>query len=229
MKNLWKLLNDHQTGMSKFQDDYLVTTRAGGTLYGQYKQALREVYKRFRGLRQQIANHKRLEIEIEELQFEISELEKSDVVKDNFTRRKKIVDLQEKTMLMEESTRAISDTKREFINFYRQAMYLKSEIGELTDERRDQLDTEMWIFRIKEMATIDFVTSGKLRNSTFEFIHALPEDLKRIVLPEIKNAGQLIDWYENKQTVIIPKDLSSIEAPNFKQLENLSCDNILPM
>lgn len=229
MENLWKLLRDHQTGMSKFQDDYLVTTRAGGTLYGQYKQSLREVYKRFRGLRQQIANHKRLEIELEELQFEISELEGSVSLKDDFTRRKKVVDLQEKTMLMEESNRAISDTKREFINFYRQAMYLKDEVGELTDERRDQLDTEMWLFKIKEMATIDYVTSGKLRNSTFEFLHALPDKLKIKVLPEIKNPEKLIDWYEIKKNVLIPKDLSSIKAPNFKQLENLSCDSILPM
>lgn len=34
MIDLKELLDDHQTGMSDFQDDYLVTTKAGGTLYG---------------------------------------------------------------------------------------------------------------------------------------------------------------------------------------------------
>ena len=73
MENLKELLQDHQTGMSDFQDDYLVTARAGGTVYGQYKQSLRELYKRFRGLRELVygeGGQKLLDIEIEELQEE---------------------------------------------------------------------------------------------------------------------------------------------------------------
>ena len=65
------LLKDHQTGMSDFQDDYLVTAKSGGTAYGQYKQALRETYRRFRGLRELIygdRGRKMLDIEIDELQ-----------------------------------------------------------------------------------------------------------------------------------------------------------------
>jgi len=226
MEKLIQLLDDHQTGMSKFQDDYFVTTRAGGTLYGQYKQALREVYKRFRGLRQQIADNKRLKIDIEELEFDIKELKQKITKKAEFQWRKKEIDLQEKTMLTEESERAIADTKREFINFYRQVVYLKEKIGDLTDEKREQLDMEMWLFKIKEMACIDFVTSGRLRNSTFEFLHSLPKELKLKVLPEIKDHNKLVSWYENKEETIIPKDLTAIPVPNFKQLEALSCDNI---
>jgi len=71
MTQLKNLLDDHQTGMSQFQDDYFVTTRAGGTLYGQYKQSLRELYKRFRGLRELTCNQERLSIDIEELKEKI--------------------------------------------------------------------------------------------------------------------------------------------------------------
>ena len=226
MEKLMQLLDDHQTGMSKFQDDYFVTTRAGGTLYGQYKQALREVYKRFRGLRQQIADNKRLKIDIEELEFDINGLKEKVDKKSDFLKQRKEVDYQEKVMLLEESERAIADTKREFISFYRQAVYLKEQIGELTEEKRNQLDMDMWFFKIKEMACIDFITTGRLRNSTFEFLHALPNKYKFKLCADIKNHDGLIQWYESKQDVIIPEDLSSIPAPNFKQLEALSCDNI---
>jgi len=223
-----ELLRDHRTGMSKFQDDYFVTTKAGGTTYGQYKQSLRELYKRFRGLRQLISSRRKVDIEIEELQYDIDLFSTSSDKKEEFKCRKLKVDLDEKLMSLEESDRVISDTKREFTNFYRQAVYLKEQIGELDDEKLDQLDQEMWEFKIKEMACIDFITSGRLRNSTFEFIHACPDTMRKKVLGEIRNHDKLIEWYENKENVIIPKSLDHIPEPSFKTMPQLSFEDMTP-
>lgn len=204
---LQKLLNDHQTGMSLFQDDYLVTNRAGGTLYGSYKQALREVYKRFRGLRQQTASRERLLIDIDEAEYKIEHHP------DDFEKRRAKVDFNEKTLLLEESSRAIDDTYREFCNFYRQAAYLKEKIGDFDDNRRNELDKDMWIFKIKEMACIDFITTSRLRNSTFEFIHACPNDVKLKILDEIKDHGKLINWYESQDCHIDIPDSFRVVLP----------------
>ncbi len=209
--NLKTLLDDHQTGMSQFQDDFLVTTRAGGTLYGQYKQALRELYKRFRGLRELTSNNVRLQIDIEELEEKVKFKQVS-----GYKLKRAEIDYKEKVMLMEESQRAISDTKREFMRFYQQAAHLKEQIGELTDEKRHQLDIEMWEFKIKEMAVIDWITSGRLRNSTFEFLHACPKEMKARLANAIslENQDKLIEWYDTKEEQHIPNDLPEIEMPN---------------
>ena len=220
--NLKTLLDDHQTGMSQFQDDYLVTTRAGGTLYGQYKQALRELYKRFRGLRELTSNNARLQIDIEELEYKVKYATDND---NQFKVKKNEVDLKEKIMLMEESQRAIKDTKREFTRFYQQAAYLKEKIGELTDEKRHQLDMEMWEFKIKEMAVIDWISSGRLRNSTFEFLHACPKEMKTRIAQELQNQNSLINWYDNKEEQHIPKDLPEIEMPNIDDILSLEDKN----
>ena len=180
MSQLKNLLDDHQTGMSQFQDDYLVTTRAGGTLYGQYKQSLRELYKRFRGLRELTCNQERLIIDIEELGEKIEKLI-------GFELKRARVDHKEKIMLMEESIRVIKDTEREFTRFYQQACFFKEQIGELTDKKRNKLDEEMWVFKVKEMALIDWITTGFLRNSTYEFLNSLPKRLKQEVALEINN------------------------------------------
>ena len=201
------LLDDHQTGMSQFQDDYLVTVRAGGTLYGQYKQALRELYKRFRGLRELTSNNARLQIDIEELELQIKNSD------DSFYARRKQIDYKEKIMLMEESQRVIKDTKREFTRFYQQAAYLKGKIGDLTDEKRHQLDMEMWEFKIKEMAVIDWVTSGRIRNNTFEFLHSCPKAMKLKLAASIQSQDELIEWYDSKEECHIPEDLPEIEVP----------------
>ena len=220
--NLKTLLDDHQTGMSQFQDDYLVTTRAGGTLYGQYKQALRELYKRFRGLRELTSNNARLQIDIEELEYKVKYATDND---NQFKVKKNEVDLKEKIMLMEESQRAIKDTKREFTRFYQQAAYLKEKIGELTDEKRHQLDMEMWEFKIKEMAVIDWISSGRLRNSTFEFLHACPKEMKMRIAQELQNQDKLIEWYDTKEEQHIPKDLPEIEIPNMDDMISLEDKN----
>jgi len=209
--DLKELLNDHQTGMSQFQDDYLVTTRAGGTLYGQYKQSLRELYKRFRGLRELTSNNAKLQIDIEELELELKSAT-------GFPKKRKEVDYKEKIMLMEESERVIKDTRREFNRFYQQAAYLKEQIGELTDEKRHRLDMEMWEFRIKEMAVIDWVTIGRLRNNTFEFLHACPKDMKIRLSHMLKEQDKLVEWYDNKEEQHIPDDLPKTEAFTIEEI-----------
>jgi len=213
--NLKQLLDDHQTGMSQFQDDFLVTTRAGGTLYGQYKQALRELYKRFRGLRELICKDERLQVDIDELKDKIKMEEKV------FDLRRFKIDYKEKIMLMEESERAIKDTKREFNRFYQQAAYLKEQIGELTDEKRHQLDIEMWEFKIKEMIVIDLLSTGKVGNVTYEFLHACPKEMKIRMAKKFKNKDEmdsLIAWYYHKEEYHIPKDLPKVEFSNTKEM-----------
>ena len=201
MTQLKNLLDDHQTGMSQFQDDYFVTTRAGGTLYGQYKQALRELYKRFRGLRELTCSQERLVIDIEELKEKIDE-------SISFELKRAKVDYKEKIMLMEESQRVIKDTEREFNRFYQQACYFKEQIGDLTDEKRNKLDQEMWIFKVKEMAMIDWYTTGFLRNSTYEFLNSLPISIRKKVALELNDQKKLKVWYETRKE-IIPENLNN--------------------
>jgi hypothetical protein len=203
---LKELLKDHQTGMSEFQDDYFVTTRAGGTMYGQYKQALRELYKRFRGLRELTCDNEKLQVEIEEQKY-LSETET------DFKKRYAKIEFKRKSMQMEESERAIKDTKREFKRFYQQAIYLKKQIGDLTDEKRKVLDKDMWLFKVKEMACVDWISKGRLGNSTFEFMNSCPQDMKKQILSSIQDQKKLLEWYETKKEYLIPDKYKQIEMP----------------
>jgi len=203
MSRLKELLDDHQTGMSQFQDDYLVTTRAGGTLYGQYKQALRELYTRLRGLREATISREHLLIDIEELAEKKSK-------ESGYTQRRAEVDYKHKVMLLEEADRVIKDTQREFTRFYQQADYLKKQLGDLTPEKRHKLDMEMWEFRIKEMAVIDWITQGRLRNSTYEFLQSSPEEMKVRMAKAIQDQTKTIEWYENRK-YFVSEDLPQIE------------------
>ena len=178
-------------------------------MYGQYKQSLRELYKRFRGLREITCDREKLVVEIEEQKF----IKEHDA--DQFKKKYANIEFKRKTMRMEESDRVYKDTEREFKRFYQQSIFLKEQIGDLTDEKRKILDKDMWIFKIKEMCCIDWITKGSLRNSTFEFVHACPKDVKIKILEEIKDQKTLLEWYENKEDYIIPEDFKQVSIPDF--------------
>ena len=186
------LLNDHQLYHSELQQDHFITRRSGGTIYGQYKQALRELFKRFRGLKELYYNKEKLIIDTEELE-ELIELEEN-----KFEARRKALEIEKFKYDMIELNKNIQDTEREFKRFYQQAYSLKKLIGELTDEKRAKLDKEMWEFKLKEMAYLDFLSNGRLNTNTLAFIHSLEHADKIETLTFINDKNQLLSWYESQ-------------------------------
>lgn len=204
MHKLKQLLDDHEIYHSKFQQDHFITTRAGGTQYGQYKQSLRELYKRVRGIRESMYSIELQNVEIEEQKY-IAQHNKN-----VFKSKKADIKSRQKTALLDEAYKSLSDEKREFTRFYQQASYLKEQIGELTDEKRDKLDKEMWVYKIKEMIALDFACDNRLRTNTYELINALPPDLKSNMIKQLKEPQKLVDWYENKKEPMLPKEFPAL-------------------
>lgn len=197
------LFKDHQLYHSEFQQDYFITMRSGGTVYGQYKQALRELYKRFRGL-------KGLYSERDLLQVDIDELEEKTLNEDEynkFEQRRNKINFEKKRLDMVEMCKNIEETEREFNRFYAQSASLKDIVGELTEEKRNRLDREMWIFKIKEMAAIDLLSHGRLGNNTLELMTCVPDNIRTELLETIKDHNKLVEWFENKDTSIDPIQL----------------------
>lgn len=223
LKNLETLLGDHQTGMSDFQDDYFVTARAGGTTYGQYKQSLRELYKRFRGLRELVYGEhgqKAMDIEVRKLEHK---LENDDL--DDFEREETELKLKHKYLISEENERSLNDTYREFMRFYQQAETLKERIGELTPERRRELEKDMWKYRVKEMAAIDYLQMGRLKNTTIEFLSCMPEEDRPELYELVFNPEghqELINEYIHRKDVHqLPFNEMDIPKIDLKDVERL--------
>ena len=186
--DLKELLKDHQLYHSSFQMDNFITVRAGETQYGQYKQTLRELFKRYRGL-------KELYVARELLQVDIEELEYNNVT--GFVKRRNDINLAKHRMNMEDLERNISDTEREFKRFYAQADALKAQIGELTPEKRDHLDQEMWTHKLKTMVAVDYITKGRIGENALTFIRSIPKEMRKPLLAEIKDQKALLDWFDD--------------------------------
>jgi len=205
------LLAEHQLYHSDFQMDHFITARAGGpTAYGQYKQALRELYKRYRGLKD-LATQKAL------LEVDIAELEESTGMR--FEAQRNAIKLRQKRMEMEDLLRNIADTQREFKRFFAQCVALKERVGELTEARREQLDREMWEDNIKRRCALDYLTRGGLSESSYETLACLPREDRFRLIGEVseQNKKQLLDWFYHQQPDLPQLELNSDDSHSFTE------------
>jgi hypothetical protein len=190
------LLADHQEFHSDLQMDSFITLRSGGTLYGCYKQALRELDARATALLQRYEARRLLEIDVEELA--------SSEPVDPWQSERDAVRLVTRRAMLVKCDRVIEDTEREFWRFYCQAIAIRGALAEqgvcfpLDASTRDELDREMWQHRLKCMAAVELMKDGRLSTTTIEFLQALPAEMRRQLASIIFDPNrhqELIEWY----------------------------------
>ena len=189
------LLSDHQEFHSELQMNSFITLRSGGTLYGCYKQALRELSTRKMALVQRYTHRELLLIEVDELKMPCDK---------PLQARRNRVHAAEKRLMIEECRRVIADTEREFIRFYEQAVAIREALRSqgvdfpLDAAARNRLDSEMWEHQLKCMAAVDFMTCGRLGAQTVGLLQSCPMEMRRRIAEQALHSEchpQLIDWY----------------------------------
>ena len=196
MTPLSVILADHQEFHSDLQMDCFITVRSGGTLYGCYKQALRELDARVTALLQRYEARRLLQVEVEELA--------SSEPVDPWQAKRDDVRLATRRLMLSKCDRLIEDTEREFWRFYCQAVAIREALTAegisfpLDESTRDLLDREMWQHRLKCMAAVDLMKDGRLSTTTIEFLQALPADMRRPLASVIFDAQrhqEVFEWY----------------------------------
>lgn len=208
---LFGLFQDHTIYHTSFQIDNFIVGKTGVTLYGMYKQALRELYSRWESLKVET-------IDIRILRLEISELENRIETKPKTERAK--LELLKKRLALDSNERQISHRIREFCRFYYQAIFMKGVFGELTKEDHEKLDREMWIAKIRRHIVVDVLSGGRVSNATIETILGLPDDLKSTLLSDVEQPHQLVSAEREKDSSLPVFEVGDAEIEEVrKQLE----------
>jgi hypothetical protein len=180
--SLQTILADHRHFHSSWQIDHAITAKAGGTVYGCYRQAVRELHKRWRGLRGLYSERVKL----------LEECESATGLQRCETRLQAV-----------EADHVIADTEREFLRFWGQAVACRRALGledaePMPEELRERLECEFWEHQIRAMAAVDFITTGRLSRNTVEILAATKGDQRRRLVAAILNPqahDTLIQWY----------------------------------
>lgn len=90
-------------------------------------------------------------------------------------------------------------------------MYFREQLGELTPERKEELEKDFWVCRAKEYVAMDALTNGgALSKTTQELLMMLEQDDKAKVSQEMQDPNKLIQWYRNRPSHDVPKELPKI-------------------
>lgn len=180
--SLQTILGDHRHFHSNWQIDHAITAKAGGTLYGCYKQAVRELHKRWRGLRGLYAERAKLTTDTDAA----TGLQRA-----------------ERVLQGVETDHVIADTEREFLRFWGQAVACRRALGiadgdAMPVDMRERLESEFWEYQIKALAAVDFITTGRLSRNTVEILVATRGEQRQRLVSAILDPQaheRLVGWY----------------------------------
>lgn len=216
---LKEIINDHRSYHSKFQVDNLITYRSGLTVFGMYHQACREVWKRFRSIKNSM-------LSLDDLKCKI-ELQQDKIEKAKKPAKKRILenDLKRFKFAVFETEKSLKELQQEFAWFYSQCETLKPMLGELTEERRRELELEYHIADAKRKIAIDARTLPKPSKSNIEYIASFPKDVRDEIFNGMRDKKNLIKWLDEDETEAIKIEYREFDQ---KMLNDMSVviDNI---
>lgn len=188
-EELERMMEDYDESYGTFQIGRLIVARAGGTLYGMYHQALRELNGRCETL-------KGLHLEQEELLVDMSESveKRSDTKTSRYDMEREAIKVKRCQMRMHTLKKKIERKMAEVNRLFGMASDLKAEIGEITPELRDKFETEANLYYIKLCAVIELKSSGRLSYGSIESIFALEPMQRRQLIEELDNKDKVNEF-----------------------------------
>lgn len=213
-EDLRVLLAHHRPFHSAYQMDHFITASAGGTPWGMFQQALRELRTRFDALKIDYAAREELALALE------GDADgHGGIPSDGIADRRRRLAFGRKRMELDTLDSLIRDREREFAHFFAQALALRDILGPLTPQRTAELEEHLWIHRAKCLAAEDYIARGQLSHQTLTALRALPPTTRATVLAEVTgDPRHLTDWWVNYDP-----GLPAIEAPPADEIRRLLC------
>jgi hypothetical protein len=166
------VLADYEPFHSRFQLLHLVIVRNGLTIYGSYKQALREIASRLPSIAEE--SQKLLRMRLDDGKHNLDRI---------------IEQLEYVTF---------KDRVRELAYLVGLATAMKKLIGELTPEKRLLYEEQYWLDYVCSSVARELIADGRISSQTVDLIHAMPIRQRQEILAKLKDpVGQqsLVHWY----------------------------------
>lgn len=194
-----ELLKDCQPAMSEFVIERFTIIAHGGTPWGQYQQALRDIRTRVDANAEEASQIELLEVEAEEQEAE-ADTHFEEVVK----RRCKIM-AERCRRRAEVVRRSLAERTRELDHFVAIAAALKAFIGDVTPELRRSLEEDLAVYKIQLRVVADMLAEGRLSASTISSALCLPVALREQMFALCKDRKQAELWLMTAEHARLPE------------------------
>jgi len=196
-----EFLNDNETFHSNFQIDNFIICGSSSTVYGKYKQSIREVSSRYDTLKNHYLDREVKTLDLKILELDLKEL--NDVSeKGKILRRKKEIEIIRANSELEKLDLIIFDTEREFARIYGHCEILKNKLGTLDNKKKAILEEEYWVERIKTMAILELISSGQVQGTTLDMLSLISSEKREKILESLdkEHINDSIKWFYDKSS-----------------------------
>lgn len=189
------MLKDLEPCHSTYQMVNFIVGRSGTTDYARYIQCLRELRSRYTNLRKLRIRKQGLSIERDMM---VKDVNKHDTGSSEFQLGQLRIEAWD--LSREGFDETISEAEREYEHFRVMAVALKKSVGDLTPEKRLELERRVWIDRVKIAAGLDLLSVGIVTKQTFDLALSLARDDRIALFQELKieNRPALLAWFESQ-------------------------------
>lgn len=174
-----ELLDGYEERHSDFQMWRFIVGLSGVTAYGMFDQAQRELAVRTEVLRSAMLNLEAVNIRTARV---CSPWRRALAWIRPFGRRILALQVARVAMERESIVQSLANTKREAIEFERIIRELKEQVGELTPERRKELDEQMWLEKTAQQVALEALSTDTLSVSTLQILTTAPDDWSKVVI-----------------------------------------------
>lgn len=193
---LQTFLDDTQTAHCDLQIDRFITVRGGGTLFGCYHQACREISSRVVAV---VEAETQLELtKIKRARFAIKARGCIDPLRRRFLRQK----IKQARVGIIVARKQLSESRRELLRFYGLCCSLYVALGfdreRPSPERLNQLHEERWEHHARSAIASDVFIQGVPSKGTIELIQCLPPWMKKRIGEEClvpERRQRLVSWW----------------------------------
>lgn len=189
MTSVDELLRDHQSLHSDLQIDAWILNEGNPTDWGRYQQSLRELHSR-RGAVESLTREADLAL------LDLEQCRRSRPWFGSARRQRWATQLEQQRCRLRDVLASLAEHRRELERFHAAANVLRASLGEITPERRAELDRELWLARIQQMAAVEIVANGRIGPQLVKMVAALPADLRRRAIAQTRDKQGLIEMLD---------------------------------
>jgi hypothetical protein len=192
-----QFLEDWNPKHTDFQCDKFITEKSGITLWGHYRQALREFVTRIGASRDAIAECALNQLDLEELQ------------KTAGSDRRSAIEAWKLSGQIALQKRKISRLLQELARFYAQCKALKAVIP---DFGNPEMEEHHWYMKFRTEAGFRVLSGQPVGADLIRSAHSLPERLCSALLTSFANPQSLAAEFANYKPLPLPK-ISAVPSP----------------
>ena len=206
-ESLETLLADHEQNHSTLQCRSFITAKTGVTVYGQYRQALRELVSRTWAAFEEMLSREELLCTADELDEKLGELDArfDDVGSGADARRRRLTIKRARVAVqLAQLESGLDDRFREWGEFYGQSCALRDQLGlkegeTLAREVREKLEVQMFAHQFASQIRGRIMANERpLDANMTQILGTMPSDVAQPLLGSASNPDGFMDWYERE-------------------------------